>query len=283
LVLRFAFRTFVIQRKQKYIAMQKNKDLAVAKALAAKLAKAKTDKAAKAIISRLKKKMLAKYTLATCKKKLTIYRKHSPKYKELLCLTAQQYSEIEATTKQGIIKRTTNQIGVSLDIIEVAKQHLNSSDKYKRAVAIQLLIGRRISEVLFSARLSPIHSNKALFSGQLKKKETERRPYQIPTLADAHKLADALKQVQAAFNCQSLEDTDAHNGRLNSAARQLFSDYLGEDLTTHSLRRCYTALAYYLEGSKKQHISIFAGQILGHEAGGTAVNNYYQFYIKDDI
>lgn len=89
------------------------------------------------------------------------------------------------------------------------------------AIALMLVTGRRQAEVMCSGRFSPATDSTVMFSGQLKTKNRESQPYEIPVLAPVDKVVEAMAWLEAKGKRQS-DPKKAHN---------LYSRYISEGCT----------------------------------------------------
>lgn len=143
--------------------------------------------------------------------------------------------------------------------------------------ALALATGRRVSELLFSASLTPVAENEyaAMFSGQLKKGSSPSVSYEIPLLARYSVVNKALEDIQsmAASHPQY-----THATTLGGYVKKVTDGLASEPLHVHSLRGIYGTLAYQIN-KPKSSVNAYFAKVLGHADLTTSVSyNIYKIH-----
>lgn len=172
------------------------------------------------------------------------------------------------------------------------------------AAGLAVLVGRRISEILISG-FRPKTAYSLLFSEAVKRRGEVGMEFEIPTLAIAHQVLEAihhLKQVWSIADLQALDLPDNHlKRRINArysgvphACRQHFADLVpgreaenddGERLYTHLFRAVYAEIATYYFKPDWVPDHRFKAEIQGHfklTPDGQRIPNYSARQNYDD-
>ncbi len=78
-------------------------------------------------------------------------------------------------------------------IVARAESLLHSSRSDELIVALALVSGRRLTEVLKTGRFFPKTANTLIFDGQLKRRDLDVKPFEIPVLVDAELVIQAWR------------------------------------------------------------------------------------------
>jgi len=163
--------------------------------------------------------------------------------------------------------------------VETAKGLLKATSYIALALGLSLLTGRRITEVLKTAKLTPITPVTMRFSGQLKTKgaEKSRDDYEIPVLADSAEIADALARLRRAKDFSNYTESQINSLTSKETGIQC-RRYFGAiipDVKPKDLRALYAQICWDTVGqsSPKLQLGYFA-EILGHseEDNATAIS-----------
>jgi integrase len=153
--------------------------------------------------------------------------------------------------------------------VETAKGLLKSNSYIALALGLSLLTGRRITEVLKTAKLTPITPSTMQFSGQLKTKgaEKSRDNYQIPVLADSAEIAAALDRLRRSKDFSSYSESQINSLTSKETGIQC-RRYFGAiipDVKPKDLRALYAQICWDTMGqdTPKLQLGYFA-EILGH-------------------
>lgn len=193
----------------------------------------------------------------------------------------------------------------------ITPDHSETPHYYKIAVGLMLLTGRRATEIFKTGSFELVagEPQKVLFKGQLKKRKVnskgvkteqgaEDTGYIIPVLADAKTVINALNLMRETanekranttlpngetarpFSEMSVEDINTSTANsLGIYTRKEFAEWLGGDISAHSLRKAYLTVSFHkyvteptkakkgTEKPKKMGLSEFARNVLGHSGG----------------
>lgn len=174
----------------------------------------------------------------------------------------------------------------------VIEQLLESREWREVAVGLIAATGRRATEILKTAEFKQIGQFEVEFSGQLKAKGEERKPYPTFTLLESNKICDALFRLRRMPEIKELKQktlSEVDSGRNSSVNRlvvEKFSPIIqppaGElKLSTKNLRASYAAIAIYLFCPWQQEPSQFITEKLGHTSDATA-SNYQDYQVVDN-
>lgn len=172
--------------------------------------------------------------------------------------------------------------------IDAAKKALLSTSYLEQAVAVEFLIGRRPTEVLKGEGFKLAGKYEIEFSGQLKKKQGEARPYIIYTLTDAADIVDALVRLKRDADVRDLEDDtnkeidSRRNSSMNAAVRRVYKGVLSppvgeKQLSNKNLRAAYVQAAAILFRNPRESMSKFAERLMGHSSVVATVS--YEDYV----
>ncbi|MDJ0902987.1 MAG: protelomerase family protein, partial [Xenococcus sp. MO_188.B8] len=174
----------------------------------------------------------------------------------------------------------------------VIEQLLESREWREVAVGLIAATGRRATEILKTAEFNQIGQFEVKFSGQLKAKGEERKPYPTFTLLESNKVCDALFRLRRMPEIKELkkktlaEIDSGCNTTINRLVVEKFSPIIqpptGElQLSTKNLRASYAAIAIYLFCPWNQEPSQFITEKLGHTSDATA-SNYQDYQVVDN-
>ncbi|NEP56709.1 MAG: hypothetical protein F6K31_06745 [Symploca sp. SIO2G7] len=177
-------------------------------------------------------------------------------------------------------------------VIGAAKAALLSTSYLEQAVAVEFLIGRRPTEVLKGQGFKLIGKYEIEFSGQLKKKQGEAKPYTIYTLTDAADIVDALVRLKRDTDVKELEDDtnkqidSRRNSSMNAAVRRVYKGVLNppvgeKKLSNKNLRAAYIQAAAILFRNPRESMSKFAERLMGHSSVVATVS-YEDYVCLDD-
>ena len=174
----------------------------------------------------------------------------------------------------------------------VIEQLLESREWREVAVGLIAATGRRATEILKTAEFNQIGQFEVKFSGQLKAKGEERKPYPTFALLESNKVCDALFRLRRMSEIKELkkktlsEIDSGRNSTINRLVIEKFSPIIqppaGElQLSTKNLRASYAAIAIYLFCPWQQEPSQFITEKLGHTSDATA-SNYQDYQVVDN-
>ena len=207
---------------------------------------------------------------------------------ELFKLTPEEYATIKAESRQQVYSDNTNLRPISdIDEILIKGEDLVDSNSYTAiAVGLCLLTGRRLTEVLLTAVMTPINDDVVLFSGQLKTKGSENaqiEPYEIPVLTGSNLVCDALNRLRQLKNFSELTPKQVHSRCNKSCNEQVHRHFLPliPKCCVKDLRAVYSTLCYEQFCSPNISETAYCAKILGHsELDLTTAQSYKDFYIQ---
>lgn len=188
------------------------------------------------------------------------------------------------TQNRGLIAFSRKQIQ---PYVKMLVSMLDSDDYTEVAVALCGLTGRRPGEVLYNGSFVKAHkgkwTNSVVFTGQLKTKEDERKPFEIPILCSPKLVINGLDKLRKMSELQSLLErcekmsikktfhqhlNSLFSKRANEVMINKLNSFFPNDIDLYDLRRLYATIALDLFHDKeKMTMSAFLSDILGHVEG----------------
>lgn len=207
---------------------------------------------------------------------------------ELFKLTPEEYATIKAESRQQVYSDNTNLRPISdIDTLLIKAESLIECSSYTAlAVGLCLLTGRRLTEILLTATMTPIDEDTVLFSGQLKTKDSENAQtgaYEIPVLTDSETICKALKQLRKYKDLSTLSPKQVHSRCNKSCNEQVKRHFLPliPQCSVKDLRAIYSTIAYELFCPRNVSETAYTAKILGHsELDLTTAQSYKDFYIQ---
>ena len=234
--------------------------------------------------------------------KLTIYRKAVLKLEtkskdfsstiNALKILKSEIKTIKSRYERKLLKQSKKRTQVRNveKMIQIALKLLDSS-KYSDIVsALCLLTGRRMTEILKTAKFTNSRNSQKVmnFKGQLKTKDTKLK-YQIYAIENSRDLCKAaLKKLREMVDTTALSNDETarkYEATINANCRKLFSSFIGKrDIdfcTCHDLRNIYALYCCEHYKSEEQTDSSFIAEILGHDTDALkTAQSYQKFYLK---
>ena len=172
-------------------------------------------------------------------------------------------------------------------MIQCAERMLKNDSVADITAGLCLLTGRRMSEVLKTAKFTnrSNNTNKAYFSGQLKSKGTDKLKDKVAiyTLVDRAIIKEATKRLRQLCDTSKLTTEQINRkfeSSVNSACWSSFDMYIGK-CTSHDLRKVYGAICREWYKPAEQSDNSFLASILGHSSEDlNTVNSYNKYYLK---
>lgn len=197
------------------------------------------------------------------------------------------------------------------ELVEKATALLGSKDPDEIGAGLAVLAGRRISEVLIS-QFKPRTAYSLLFSEAVKRRDEIKIEFEIPTLASADRVLEAIVYLKQVWNIKDLKAFNLPENQLKRrinarysgvphACRRHFADLVpgrktetdeGERLYTHLFRAVYAEIATYYYKPSWVPDHRFKAEIQGHFKLTTngqkipsysARQNYDDYLIHDRI
>ena len=150
---------------------------------------------------------------------------------------------------------------------------LNSREWSDIAAGLAVLTGRRSAEILATAQFEYKTPYSVTFTGALKRKgETQQLSFEIPTLAQAEYIINALNKLRQIVDTEGMDNTDInqkYSGAVALACDRHFADLIprreGRDnLYTHLFRSVYAAIATHWYCPPRVADIEFKAAIQGH-------------------
>lgn len=187
----------------------------------------------------------------------------------------EEWAEMHALTEEGRQERLEGQqlLDRPEAVIARGRALLESQRWEDLAVGLAVTTGRRLTEVLKTARFHPVSDWTVEFEGQLKQKAEMLRPYEIPTLVEARVVIAAWQRLRTLLVCQSLtnEQVEAQYGEeVRRAADRHFASLVPcrtgreESLYTHLFRAVYGTLAVWCFCPPSVNGLVYLATIEGH-------------------
>ena len=150
---------------------------------------------------------------------------------------------------------------------------LNSREWADIAAGLAVLTGRRSAEILATAQFEYKTPYSVTFTGALKRKgETQQLSFEIPTLAQAKYIINALNKLRQIVDTEGMNNTDInqkYSGAVAADCDRNFADLIprraGRDnLYTHLFRSVYAAIATHWYCPPRVADIEFKAAIQGH-------------------
>lgn len=192
-----------------------------------------------------------------------------------LNFSQEEWAAMRSLTEEGRQERLEGQqlLDEPLAVIEKGRQLLASARWEDIAVGLAVTTGRRLTEILKTARFHPLSDWTVEFEGQLKQKAEMMPPYEIPTLVEAEVVIGAWKWLRELHPCETLtnEEVEARYGEeVRTAADRHFAHLVPsrtgreDSLFTHLFRSCYGTLAVWLVAPPSINALVYKATIYGH-------------------
>jgi hypothetical protein len=167
--------------------------------------------------------------------------------------TEEEWIEVNTPTEEDVQERQEHQQFLENPgaIVAKAERLLTSDNWYDLVVAIALVSGRRLTEVLKTARFFPCTLYTVTFDGQLKRRDLDIKPYEIPTLVPAEKLIAAWRKLRGLIDAVDLDNEQVaarYSRDATEAANRHFTGLIPrqsdkDNLTTKAFRAVYAHIA----------------------------------------
>lgn len=201
---------------------------------------------------------------------------------------------ISDDNKQQLKKKLKNQIRVNPDWVKEKASDLltrNNPSVSDLAIGIAMSTGRRLTEVMKTAKFKKVDNKTLLFSGQLKTKNRhlfeELAPYEIPALIDADIILKALQRLRKDTGKDTLsylnvlgetvestvKDGDTKDVYHNRAVHKRYESTLNRAIRSQfenghfSFKDCrafYTEVTYEDNAKSGESRSAYRHRVLGH-------------------
>ncbi|NJL52358.1 MAG: hypothetical protein HC930_09340 [Hydrococcus sp. SU_1_0] len=167
-------------------------------------------------------------------------------------LSPDEWIEVNAIASSFTDNRTTQLIEDPEAIVEKARSLLLSRQWSQVAAGLAVVTGRRVSEILQTAKFDKVSTYIVLFSGAAKRRdETTPLKFQIPTLVTADSVLEAIAYLRTQLNTEGLDNQQINAQYESKVARECdraFRDLVPlrdgkTNLYTHLFRSIYATIA----------------------------------------
>lgn len=181
----------------------------------------------------------------------------------LVSPTAEEYRELNDAQRGKLADRETRYFTSeqAQTLVDRATALLESAEWSEVGAGLAVLIGRRISEILLSS-FSPKSAWSLTFREMAKKADTDGVTIEIPTLAPANHVLNAIERLQKSLRIEDLKLNSLSSKMAKQTVNGCFSDPVvakcvehfsdliparsdRENLYTHIFRACYATIAAY--------------------------------------
>ncbi|MEB3703213.1 Putative telomere resolvase (plasmid) [Candidatus Bealeia paramacronuclearis] len=169
-----------------------------------------------------------------------------------------------------------------LEMIKHAEDLLITRRPLDWVLGLCFLTGRRAAEIGSTACFGVVDADHVRFSGQLKTKTRESRPYVIPVLTHSKRITETLATLRKE-KPRWLDDPRYFKDNTSSPLSQKVKKQFGEFILNprvKDLRAAYAEVAYHRFGSEEIAKSRFFSDILGHGENDIVTGqSYLDFYL----
>lgn len=190
-----------------------------------------------------------------------------------LNFTKEEWDSLNAIPDAQFEERLKNQqvLEHPREIIARAEKLLQSERWYDLVAGLAVATGRRLGELLKSGRFFPKTRYTLVFDGQLKRRDLDLKPYEIPVLVDAEIVLMAWRRLRALEDTSQLDIGQVeqkYSRDASAAANRHFTGLIPQrstkdNLYTHGLRAVYAQLAVWCFCPKSVNAMLYANTILG--------------------
>src|SRR5450755_138980 len=182
-------------------------------------------------------------------------------------------------------------------IVARAEKLLTSDRWYELVTGLAIATGRRLTEILKTARFFPQGLYTVTFDGQLKRKDLHVAPYEIPTLVPAELVIAAWRRLRTLVDTTALDNEQVaakYNKDASQCADLQFAGFIPqksgkENLHTHALRACYARIAVHWFAPVQVLDVTYVAAILGHyytrdekeQRDAATTEHYFDYAIND--
>ena len=195
-----------------------------------------------------------------------------------ISFTSEEQVELNNHKQDRVAKRNENvqHLDNPEEIVAQALKLLDSLEWAEIAAGLALLTGRRSSELLSTAQFVPKSAWSVTFTGALKRRgESQALSFEIPTLAPAERVCEALGKIRQALPEASQMTARAINSKFGPAVARACDEHFlhlvppreGEEtLYTHLFRAIYPTIATFWYAPVQVNATEFKAAIQGHYA-----------------
>ena len=167
-------------------------------------------------------------------------------------LNPDEWIEVNAEASSNTDNRTTQLIQDPEAIVEKASSLLLSRQWSQVAAGLAVVTGRRVSEILQTAKFDKVSTYIVLFSGAAKRRdESVPLEFEIPTLVKADSVIEAIAYLRTQLNTKGLDNQQINQRYESQVSRECdraFRDLVPTrdgktNLYTHLFRSVYATIA----------------------------------------
>jgi telomere resolvase len=185
-----------------------------------------------------------------------------------------KWREMNMPSEEALQKRKENQQLVEnpTAIVERAEKLLQSDRWYDLVAGLAVVTGRRLAEILKVGRFTLQTQYTVIFEGQLKRRDLDLKPFEIPTLVPAEEVIRAWRKLRTLVDCTDLtiaQVAEKYHKDPIVSANQYFTGLIPpkfgkKDLDTHSSRSVYAHIAVlWFDPIRVQDLH-YVATVLGH-------------------
>jgi len=193
-----------------------------------------------------------------------------------------------ADNREIYMERLQNRTGIDYQLyIQTINLLRKSNDYYELCACVNLVTGRRSTEITFTGRFEYSDDHHVKFYGQLKAnygegKEEEvdddAEPYIIPLIEVPARELISIHEKLRAMNPDLNKNRNSVVSKTNAGLNKILTTVFGAGITSEIIRGVYVDICYKLYGDEKTSIAIFGRDILGHSNVETYITNYARTY-----
>lgn len=189
-----------------------------------------------------------------------------------------------AERKEIEMSRLANRIQIDYNNYINAIRTYKDSDKYEELVVCACLAsGRRMTEICKTGIFTETKDvHYATFSGQLKKKDSTHKPYDIPLIElESTELIAVVAKLRKIKDLSKKSNKDVAN-ITNKSPNDLLKVVLGDKVVSEVVRGAYAFICYRTYGNPSISEDLYGSRILGHSESdiNTFAKNYAKVYVS---
>jgi hypothetical protein len=218
-----------------------------------------------------------------------------------LNFSAEEWEAMNAISEEKLQTRQENQqlLDHPQEIVNRAEKLLHSDRWDDLVTGLAIVTGRRLTELLKTGRFFPKSLYTVIFDGQLKRRDINLKPYEIPVLVNAELVLSAWRRLRALEDCTKLDNEQVAQRYSKAASENAVRQFTGlipqkssrEDLHTHAFRAVYAHIAVLWFCPLPVSDRSYVNAILGHwqavndqqKRQFAATEHYYDYEMCDGV
>lgn len=204
-----------------------------------------------------------------------------PEFLTDLKISTSERNALAKKSEDALMNKSSNVFNINVkDILTKCHEiiiNAESNNLFDVAVALSVVSGRRMIEIMKLGEFTTNESNEIIFKGQAKKKEGGEE-YKIPLLIEFDVFMKALNRLRYIKDCSKLDNNEVnlrYSNSCNVAARRV----LGPKRHFHDARAIYAIIGFNIL-SHKLSMNAFIMKVLGH-SNFTSSFNYACVSVTD--